>query len=303
MTIQNKIKVPFSYFGGKRRVAPIIWKRFGNVSNYVEPFCGGLSVLLNNPNPAKIETINDIDSGLTNWWRAVSNDPDEVVKYADYPVSELDLHARQQWLCSILNNDFIKKMELDPNFFDIKAAAWWVWGISSSTGNNFMQDKGLNALPSLSSAGNGILGLTYNIKEEFLKLQNRLKRVRITCGDWKRVITPALTHNNVGLSKNDITGVFLDPPYDLKKRDKIYKNETNIFNEVCEWSIKNGNNPKLRIAVCGYEGDYQFPETWEEIRWKADGGYSGLGEGNGKINSKRETIWLSPNCLKITENT
>lgn len=32
------IEAPFPWFGGKRRVAPVIWRAFGDVRNYVEPF-------------------------------------------------------------------------------------------------------------------------------------------------------------------------------------------------------------------------------------------------------------------------
>ena len=35
------IKAPFPWFGGKSRVADLVWDRFGNVPNYVEPFFGG----------------------------------------------------------------------------------------------------------------------------------------------------------------------------------------------------------------------------------------------------------------------
>ena len=45
--LQGHIQQPFPYFGGKRTVAPEIWRRFGDVRNYVEPFFGGGGVLLN----------------------------------------------------------------------------------------------------------------------------------------------------------------------------------------------------------------------------------------------------------------
>ena len=32
------LKAPFPYFGGKSRIAPMVWERFGKVANYVEPF-------------------------------------------------------------------------------------------------------------------------------------------------------------------------------------------------------------------------------------------------------------------------
>ena len=33
-----KLTAPFTWFGGKRKAAPLIWERFGDVANYVEPF-------------------------------------------------------------------------------------------------------------------------------------------------------------------------------------------------------------------------------------------------------------------------
>jgi site-specific DNA-adenine methylase len=38
------ITLPYVYFGGKRRIAPVVWERFGNVKTYVEPFFGGGAV-------------------------------------------------------------------------------------------------------------------------------------------------------------------------------------------------------------------------------------------------------------------
>ena len=34
------LKAPFPWFGGKSRVAHLVWQRFGDVANYVEPFFG-----------------------------------------------------------------------------------------------------------------------------------------------------------------------------------------------------------------------------------------------------------------------
>jgi hypothetical protein len=48
MTEQN-LKAPFPWFGGKIRAAHLIWPRFGDVPNYVEPFAGSLAVLLRRP--------------------------------------------------------------------------------------------------------------------------------------------------------------------------------------------------------------------------------------------------------------
>lgn len=47
--------------------------------------------------PGPIETVNDLDAYVANFWRSVAHDPEAVAKYADWPVNEDDLHARHKW--------------------------------------------------------------------------------------------------------------------------------------------------------------------------------------------------------------
>lgn len=298
----TNLKAPFPFFGGKSKVAPIIWKGLGTVTNYIEPFAGSLAVLLSNPNPSKIETVNDIDCFITNFWRAVSKEPEKVAEYADYPVHEADLHARHRWLVSAATEEFRLKMNTDPDYYDVKIAGWWVWGMGASIPGNWMQQRGLNAMPMLSSAGGGVHGLRQTILDWFNKLQERTRRVRVCCGDWSKVISPAVTFKNKGLVPKDITGVFLDPPYDLTERvKKIYQQDENIFSEVCRWAIENGDNPRMRIVLCGYDGDHGIPSNWQTYSWQTNGGMANqaLGDSVGKSNKAAERIWFSPHCLKV----
>src|SRR5213595_2064073 len=97
----KKLKAPFPWFGGKRRVAHIVWERFGNVPNYVEPFAGSLAVLLARPSGWRgSETVNDADGFIANFWRALAANPEGVAEHADWPVNENDQHARHVWLVS-----------------------------------------------------------------------------------------------------------------------------------------------------------------------------------------------------------
>ena len=125
MKAKSPLKSPFPYFGGKSRVADLVWRRLGNVDNYNEPFAGSLAVLLRRPEVGKIETVNDKNHFICNFWRAVQEDPQTVAKYADSPVNEADLHARHRWLMA---QDIVGPLELDPEWFDAKIAGWWVWG-------------------------------------------------------------------------------------------------------------------------------------------------------------------------------
>lgn len=297
----KNLRCPFPYFGSKKAVADIIWQAFGTPKNYIEPFAGSLSVLLANPNPAKIETVNDIDCYLVNFWRATIFDVENVIKFADVPVNETEIHARHRFLIEEkFSKEFKNNLEKDPSFFDSKAAGYWLYGICASIPGNWLRNKGLNSIPMLGYGGAGVQGTTANINEWLVLIKNRLKRVRVACGDWKRVVSPAVTYNSRALSDKDITAILLDPPYSNTKRSKVYLNdkENDIYKEVCDWAINNYNDNQ-RIAVCGYNDDYKFPDNWKRYYWSTSGGFANKSKKNsqGKINSKREVIYFSPSCL------
>lgn len=444
------LRAPFPWFGGKSRVAHIVWDYFGDVRNYVEPFAGSLAVLLNRPTESKIETVNDLDCLISNFWRALQYDPEQVAAWADWPVNEADLHARHLWLVKqVHQTDFRERMKTDPDFYDVKIAGWWVWGISQWIGSgwcatphsplnkklgradgtpqrgrpNLQQNQGVQQLitpgrtnaartprgiepglwsgrgaagkskprgvhgrqqppgdpwlkrPNLGDEGRGVhaekrpylsnhgggMGVHRNVSANirpalnetsgltakrprlgndhgrgvlsagvprqlpdisgdggaagrtihasgceakggiydwFYGLADRLRRVRVCCGDWSRVLGPAPT-TCIGL-----TGVFLDPPYAVDERSDVYNEESrDLAHKVREWAIANGDNPDLRIALCGYEGEHDMPSAWTEVCWKANGGFANQKrEGTrGKQNAHRERIWFSPHCLRPQE--
>ena len=322
------LDAPFPYFGGKSKIAHIIWQRFGKIQNYVEPFFGSGAVLLNRPaNLAGIkETVNDKDGYVSNFWRAVKANPEETAYHADNPVNENDLHARHAWLLQH-KEALVAKLEGDPEYYDAKIAGWWVWGMSCWIGSGFCSgsgpwvvdenrqlahlsgergvnrqrvhlsgEKGVNRKRvHLNSMGGGV-GVnrpTAEIYNWFNALAERLKDVRVCSGDWSRICGPSPTWQ-LGM-----TGVFLDPPYSTSEREiGLYLVDSGtVAAEVREWCLANGDNPLLRIAFCGYEGEHDMHDTWEKYKWNANGGYGGQGEGRGRANRKREVIWFNKACL------
>lgn len=321
---RQPLKAPFPWFGGKSRVAPLVWERFGDVANFVEPFAGSLAVLLGRPTSPGIETINDLDCLLANFWRALQHAPDEVAFWADWPVNEADQHARHLWLCS--REEFREQMKTDPEFYDPKIAGYWVWGQCSWIGSGWCSvqlphlgsagqgvhrkrphlgnaGKGVNRqLPHLGNAGAGIFserGTNGALLAYMRELADRLRRVRVCCGDWSRICGPSPTF------KHGITGVFLDPPYadEADRQDDLYAMDSGtVAHDVREWAIANGENPLLRVAICGYEGEHTLPDSWDCVAWKARGGYGSQGDGRGRENSGRERIWFSKYCLQPQYN-
>ncbi|MEV6791288.1 DNA adenine methylase [Streptomyces sp. NPDC051320] len=73
------MKSPIPYFGSKQRIAPWIVSLLPAHEHYVEPFCGGLSVLLAKK-ASRMETVNDLDQELITYWRVLRDRPDDLLR-------------------------------------------------------------------------------------------------------------------------------------------------------------------------------------------------------------------------------
>ena len=312
------VDAPFPWFGGKRDVAPQVWEALGNVAHYVEPFFGSGAVLLQRPHVSKFETVNDADGLLANFWRAVSADPETVADHADWPCNEADLHARHIWLVG--NRERLtERLMGDAEFYDAKAAGWWVWGSCNWIGSGWCSGQGpwvsiegeltdVRQLPHLSSAqgvnrklphlseGRGVNRKLF-ITKWFASIADRMRDVRVACGDWSRVTGPAVLDAGGGL-----TGIFLDPPYSSEEHSIKYADgQPDVARDVLAWCAENGDRPNLRIVLAGYAGEHDSLTEigWQAVQWKARGGYGSQGDGRGRENSARERLWLSPHCMGV----
>jgi site-specific DNA-adenine methylase len=137
---EKPLRPPYTWMGGKRQMADRIWEAFGpteKIFNYVEPFFGGGAVLLARPKSSdgspswegNLETINDLDGFITNFWRATVADPETVAYYADTPIREADLFATRKWLHAQRTN-LQDNLEQDIDYYDARAAGYWVQVIS-----------------------------------------------------------------------------------------------------------------------------------------------------------------------------
>ena len=328
------LQAPFPYFGGKRKAAETVWPAFGVVDNYVEPFAGSAAVLLAAPPDAtRIETINDFDGFVANFWRALAHDPDAVAHAADWPVNEVDLVARHSWLVRH-RQSITERLCADPAWYDARSAGWWVWGSCNWIGGDWCSGdgpwvhdgtrlvrkeggagqgikrqlpqlgnagQGINRkLPYLSRAGQGILQRppdSTTPRGEFIRawmreLHQRLRDVRVTCGDWGRVVKDSIT------TRHGLTAVFLDPPY--TKGDMDYSAGgmgQGIADDVRAWCAENGSNPQLRIVLCGHAGEHDalLAQGWHTRAWKAGSGYARTDEAI--ANRLSEALWCSPHCV------
>jgi DNA adenine methylase len=271
----------------------------------VEPFFGSGAALLCRPQPfSGSETVNDYDGLVANFWRALQAVPDEVAHWADWPVNENDLHARHVWLVE-RKDPLQAKLEGDPEYYDAKIAGWWVWGMAAWIGSGFcsgkgpwgvVEEDGCRQLVHLGDAGRGVKRQLVELEDYFQQLADRLRHVRVCCGDWSRVMGDSVTR------RHGKAAILLDPPYSHAVRDNnLYRVEDDCAAAVRKWCAANGDDKQLRIALCGYagEGHEELEEMgWRVLAWKASGGYESQGkERTG--NAAKERIWFSPHCLQV----
>jgi DNA adenine methylase len=125
----------------------------------------------------------------------------------------------------------------------------------------------------------------------FVNMQECLRDVIVCCQSWERVVTPCVLFQEAHTDNATITAVFLDPPYGKGLGDQCYKrySDGQLSNRVRAWALNNGHNPRLRIALCEYDGAFEMPADWHVYKWE-----HGAGMSKGHRNKGRERIWCSP---------
>ncbi len=90
-----KITPPLKWHGGKQYLARRIVRLMPPHVHYVEPFAGGLAVLLTKSPEGVSEVVNDLDADLTNFWRVLQT-PDAFEQFRRVveaiPFSEVEWH-------------------------------------------------------------------------------------------------------------------------------------------------------------------------------------------------------------------
>lgn len=286
------LRAPFPWFGGKSRIAATVWEALGDVPNYVEPFFGSGAVLLARPHSPRIETVNDLDGMVSNFWRAVQYSPDAVISAADRPVNETDLQAITREIAA-RREGLQERLAVNYREHDAEIAGMWCWALCVGVPGNVLRYKPegtASAHISGSFAGLGVRRVS-DWKSDILAVANRIRRVRVMRGDWSRAVTFSTLFGN--RNKLPVCGVFLDPPYAEGDEDCYQDNDQTLSASVRDWAIENGGNPQLRIVLCGHSGEHKMPSSWREVPWRRHGGWSNMTDNENKT---RERLWLSPHC-------
>lgn len=256
------MKPPFAYYGGKQRIAAQIVARLPRHQHYVEPFAGSLSVLLAKP-PVKLETVNDIDGDLVNFWRVLRERPDELVR-----VAALTPHARAE-LTAARDLDIPDDLE--------RARRVWVMlsqgrgGVLRNSGWRFFSDPG--------GTNVGMPGYLAGYIDRMPPAAARLRDVSLECRDAFDVIADYGRHRDVC--------IYADPPYLGTTRGwgNNYRHEmrTEDDHRALADALR---GCRAAVVLSGYmsplyDGLYG---DWHRVEIAAF-------TGNGTVNARTEVLW------------
>lgn len=171
----------------------------------------------------------------------------------------------------------------------------------------------LGSVPHIAGSGEGIHALgntgrsdgpellqipfSTNLWTWFRALSERLRYVRVVCGDWTRIC------GGNWQDGQGQCGMFFDPPYGSEAtRCEVYKEDSmDVAGDVREWVKARGGKESYRIVLAGYYEEHEelLKHGWRVHCWAAQGGYGNQGseESRGKKNRLREALFFSPHCV------
>jgi len=181
------MKPPFTYFGGKTSIADRIVAMLPRHVHYVEPFAGSLAVLLAKQ-PSPMETVNDLDGDLMNFWRILRDRPAELER-----ACALTPHSRTEYLACY-----------EPTTDDLeRARRVWVnltqgrGGQMKRTGWRFYQDP--------RGSHSSMPEYLASYVSRLYPAAQRLASVSLECASAAEIIR--------GYGRHPETLIYADPPY------------------------------------------------------------------------------------------
>lgn len=90
----GRLRSPIHWFGSKNRMANNLLKLMPPHKHYAEPFGGSAALLFAKPRCVGVETYNDVDDGLVNFFR-VLRDPNKFGLFYHRSVMTLFSRLRQ----------------------------------------------------------------------------------------------------------------------------------------------------------------------------------------------------------------
>lgn len=255
------MKMPLRYYGSKWRIAPLIIDQMPPHTCYVEPFGGGMSVLLRKE-PAEHEVYNDIDGEVVNFFRVLRDAHEELLTKI-----YLTPHSREELALSFIYHD--DPVERARRFYVRK---WQGRGhATKNTGWRFQHSKNFYSV-----------ARNFGDVSKLMDTIERLKCVQIERDDAFKVV-PRFDKPH--------TLFYIDPPYPKSTRycKDVYAREFEPDDHGRLADLLQGIQGMAIVSTYRCDLYDELYSSWDRIEKEVPT----QGDKRGK-----EVLYISPNCLQ-----
>lgn len=261
------MKTVLKYPGAKNRLAEWVCGYIPSHSVYLEPYFGSGAIFFNKT-PSKIETVNDLDKNVVNYFKVLRDKHEELIQKL-----RLTPFSRDEYYDAFNN--------CDENETDVERArkfivrCWQGFGCSNLYRNGFRSSQ--------QSISPETTKEWLDIPERLIKANQRLLHAQIEN-------LPAVEL----LKRYDTKDVFIycDPPYLLGTRKKyLYKHE--MSDKEHEELLKILRFHQGKVLLSGYDSDMynDYLNGWNKVQKKTQV-EAGI--------IRTETLWMNYEIGQIT---
>ncbi len=219
------LNAPLKWHGGKRYLAPWILAHMIRHVHYVEPFAGGLAVLLAKEFEGVSEVVNDSDGHLMNFWRVLASEK----KFADFVrIVQATPFSQEVFLNAEAMGDTDDSVERAVHFF--VRCRQSRQGLCKDFATLSKNRTRRNMNEQVSSWLTAVEGLA--------EVHDRLKRVVMLNDDAVAIIRKEDSPNTL---------FYLDPPY---------LHETRVTTQDYSQEMTEHDHARLIAALSGIEGKF-----------------------------------------------
>lgn len=256
------------YYGGKWLIGKWIISHFPSHQSYIEP-CGGAASVLLQKDRSALETYNDLDGSVVNFFRVLRDEPDALIHSLNWTP-----WAREEY-----------EMSLQTDGRPIEnARRFWVWcwmGIGGKWG-------GWRSITSPDSR-NGVAWPQDTINLDHLKkVAERFRGVQIEHIDSMECVRKYA---------NDESLIYIDPPYlpETRERPGRYAFEWTEGQHIEAAEVL--RNCKGSVVISGYACPL-YADLYEAYGWTRRDRESATNGGGKRV----ESLWLSPQSVSRAMN-
>jgi DNA adenine methylase len=248
-TLDGAKLIPFGWYGGKFSHLAWLLPLLPKCHHYCEPFAGSGAVLLNRP-PSPIETYNDLDGEVVNFFRVLRVQKDKLVEAIG--------------LTPFSREEFALACKLDPKLPALeRARRFYVRARQVRTGLAQTASLGrwANCKNTSRSGMSGVISRWLGAIEDLPQIAERLLRVQIENRPASDVIR---------LYDSPKTLFYCDPPYVHATRGDAKAYGYEMTNQEHADLAKLLNRVRGMVAVSNYQCDlmdelYPPPKWWKTL--------------------------------------